>query len=417
MLCDRRSFVRLAGAGLGSTAFSAGAGWPVALGYLADLRRLQTQLDSLPAQEGPVPSAQRSSLLQQLGLFRSYLSQHERAIADVDLARPSPRAPPPLGTSLESAIAQAEVEDALPAIVAAAQDRQIVILNEAHHVPLHRAFAMRLAQRLRRLGFGTLACEAFAVGTPTLTSPTEIRPEHGFYLRDPVFAQLVTQALQSGWSLVSYESALVDRTLPMLLQIRQREAAQAANIVERVLARTPKAKLFIYVGYSHAWKHPVKGPDNEPLAWMAAVLKDLTGIDPLCIDQTTLFAHPDRAFEHPAYRIALARGTGRERAFMLRHTGDPLRIGVLPEAIDLQVIHPPQTLIHGRSAWLMDLAQRLPVAVPSELLPKRGERLLYAFHKGHSDQATPADMVLVQAGAEPASFMLPAGEMRFAFED
>jgi len=58
---------------------------------------------------------------------------------------------------IEDAIA----EDAIAAIVREAKNRQVVILNEAHHVPLHRAFAMKLARELRKIGYEYLACEAF----------------------------------------------------------------------------------------------------------------------------------------------------------------------------------------------------------------------------------------------------------------
>src|SRR5476649_2307712 len=53
-------------------------------------------------------------------------------------------------------------EDAINAIVEEAGKHQIVILNEAHHIPMHRAFALRLARELHRIGYTWLACETFA---------------------------------------------------------------------------------------------------------------------------------------------------------------------------------------------------------------------------------------------------------------
>jgi len=47
---------------------------------------------------------------------------------------------------------------ALATIVKEAAGRQIVILNEGHHVPRHRAFAQQLAIELRKSGFEFLAC-------------------------------------------------------------------------------------------------------------------------------------------------------------------------------------------------------------------------------------------------------------------
>jgi hypothetical protein len=42
---------------------------------------------------------------------------------------------------------------ALDALAWAASDAQVVMINEAHHVPRHRAFILALLQRLRRQGF------------------------------------------------------------------------------------------------------------------------------------------------------------------------------------------------------------------------------------------------------------------------
>lgn len=61
-------------------------------------------------------------------------------------------------------------EDALQAIVREARKRQIVILNEAHHIPVHRLFAGRLAAELRKIGFAYFAAEA---------SKRIFRPRHG----------------------------------------------------------------------------------------------------------------------------------------------------------------------------------------------------------------------------------------------
>ncbi|UUZ56696.1 hypothetical protein LP419_17465 [Massilia sp. H-1] len=65
-------------------------------------------------------------------------------------------------TGPSPAIAWAATRDAIDGIIEQARSRQIVILNEAHHVPAQRAFAMQLARELRKAGYTYLAVEALS---------------------------------------------------------------------------------------------------------------------------------------------------------------------------------------------------------------------------------------------------------------
>ena len=54
----------------------------------------------------------------------------------------------------------AAAEDSIAAIVREARTKRVVLINETHQVPLHRAFAQRLAAELRKSGYSYLACES-----------------------------------------------------------------------------------------------------------------------------------------------------------------------------------------------------------------------------------------------------------------
>ncbi|MBV8037090.1 hypothetical protein [Roseateles sp.] len=339
--------------------------------------------------------------------LQAMLGDVDGAIVAFDVTQPSPRLPTP-------DLSQDSAEDALAAILREAATRQIVILNEAHHLPMHRAFAMRLARELRRLGFEYLACETFTrdrdpnVGVVDQTS--------GAYLQDPVYAEFIREAKRDGWTLVAYESEPPDMSVSAVERIRQRERGQARNLVEQVLAKRPGAKLFVYVGFGHALKTPQRVSPTETVLWMAGELKQLSGIDPLSIDQSRTFAHPDPAREVAGYRAALARHDG-PAPFVLRKTDGSARLLMYaPGSVDLQVIHPPQTLVSGRPAWLASWAQRRPFTIPDGWLPAQGRRLIYAMHKAHPANAIPADLVIVEAGKPAPALMLPPGEFRFEFE-
>ena len=73
---------------------------------------------------------------------------------------------PPLSGESAAKLRLAAAEDALPLIVQAAAGTRVVILNEAHHSPRHRGFALQVARALRPLGYTHLAVEAFVNHPP-----------------------------------------------------------------------------------------------------------------------------------------------------------------------------------------------------------------------------------------------------------
>src|SRR5690242_7139025 len=135
-----------------------------------------------------------------------------------------------------------QAADAVDAIVEAAAHRRVVMINEAHHDAHTRLLTLELLPRLRALGFTHLAVEALTEdgdalrerGYPTVRSGTE-------YLREPVYGELVREALRLGYVLVPYDLANGD----------DREAQQARKLYREVLAGNPKARLLVHAGYAH----------------------------------------------------------------------------------------------------------------------------------------------------------------------
>ena len=143
-------------------------------------------------------------LLQEVGgssQAQSMLSQFAALIGDEGTAiragtrRPSEGVRP----SLESAVSS----DAIEAITQAAAGTRLVVLNEAHHISGHRAFATRVMRALRPLGYEWFAAETFtpavSQATPSIRRYHRGMPFHanlGYYTRDPVFAELVREAAE-----------------------------------------------------------------------------------------------------------------------------------------------------------------------------------------------------------------------------
>jgi sugar phosphate isomerase/epimerase len=368
---------------------------PELYSYAGELRRA-ANVNSPAGRPSQLPAA-----------VHAMLGDVDGAIAAFDATQPM-RMPLPAPD-----LSRDQPEDAIAAILREASTRQIVILNEAHHVPMHRAFAMRLARGLRKLGFEYLACEAFSRGTDPNAGVVD--RASGAYLQDPVFAEFIREARRDGWKLLAYEAEL-DPAVEGVERMRRREQGQARNLVEQLLARQPGAKLFIHVGYGHGLKEPAPLASGGTMLWMAGELKQRVGIDPLSVDQSWLHAHPEPSREIAGYRSALARQQGAEPFVLRKHDGSARLLNLQPGMVDLQVIHPPHALTHGRPAWLAAWAQRRPFRVPDAWLPASGRRLIYAVHKEHPAHAVPADIVIVEAGKPAPALMLPAGEFRFEFE-
>lgn len=325
-------------------------------------------------------------------------------------------------TEWAARIAGAAPRDAIEEIVRRARTTSIVIVNEAHVSPRDRAFALEVARALRPLGYSILAAETFGNVPPTDPHPWPmerlqqdgiVRLGTGFYTKDPVFAGFVRQALSLGYRPVAYEMTFAQRKPGVPAEkpsdmIAMREQAQAENLMAGIFASQPKAKVLIYVGYSHAGEAPLPAPDGT-IEWMAARLKRMTGIDPLTIDQTTLTDISSQS--RPAHVAAAARIGARPAVFF---EGDrPLVLGVYADAVDLQVVHPSRAYQSGRPAWLAQLGGS-PREIPRELLPTSGKRLVQAFAADAPADAVPLDQVLVTAGSPTPSLMLPPGPVRFA---
>ena len=349
-----------------------------------------------------------------LNTWETIRSQMTGELDAAAFAAPKPPRPADL-----AAVDRAAAQDAIATIVARARQTRIVILNEDHLVPRSRAFALGVARALRPLGYDLLAAETFSnVADPVkaraamlrLAVDGHVRRATGVYTRDPVFADLVRQALAIGYRPIAYE-ATDFRPVPEKDQVARREQAETDYLVRRVIAPYPHGKLLIYVGFSHGAETPLPGGGGGSETWMAARLKRATGIDPLTIEQTAI---TPTGSERALYATAAAKANGR--AIVLTAAGTPLVFGEYRGAFDLQVVQPALPRVAGRPGWLVGMA-RNPTPIPARLLPASGTRLVQAFIATEGEDTVPVDQVLVTAGEPAPSLMLPQATIRYAVQD
>lgn len=166
--------------------------------------------------------------------------------------------------------------DAVDAIAESAGSKQVVIVNEAHHDAHTRALTLALLPRLRAIGYKYFAAEALdAKDTDLTTRGFAISASGSEYVHDPIYGELIREALKLGYVVVPYEAVGNNG--------QERETGQANNLFHRIFEHDPKAKVLIHAGYAHIDKTRGRLGSIRP---MAMELKRLTAFDPLCIDQT-----------------------------------------------------------------------------------------------------------------------------------
>lgn len=315
-----------------------------------------------------------------------------------------------LGAGWKDQISRASPRDAIPEIVRRARSTSIVILNEAHNSPRDRAFALQVARALRPLGYSVLAVEAirnYPVAGDPLSGDERLKRDGfarmttGDYTRDPVFAGFLRGAMSLGYDPIAYEETR--QQMRPGERPAEREKAQAQNLFERVFAERPNAKTLIYVGLSHVAEKPVSGTER-----MAGILKRLTNVDPLTIDQATVTDLSPEAAQ--AYEMAAAKIGNRSA--VLFEDKKPLVLGLYESAVDLQVIHPRREYHLGRPTWLAALRGR-PVAVPQSLRPASGRRLVQIFPANAPADAVPYDQIIITAGKPAPVLLAPSVPFRF----
>jgi hypothetical protein len=346
--------------------------------------------------------------MQTLGTLQSFSGAPLEAMATFDAIGPLlGGAAVPAGPATSPVIAWTTGRDAIAAIVEQARNRQIVMLNEAQHVPMQRAFAMRLARELRKIGFTYLAVEALeqaplAKGYPTAAS--------GYYLAEPTFANFLRDAVQQNWTLVAYEYKFDALGLGSGDNVSARELGQVDNLVKRVLAKDPKARIFVYAASDHVREKITPGD-----TWMAGYLRERTGIDPLTIDQATMFSLGGAGADHPLYTQLAAKSTSGQ-PFVLTRVGSQEVFGKYKGEVDMQVVHPayPLSPSTGRPLWMSSLAGLKAHSIPSALWPASGRRLIELRRKGAPADEVALDAVLAVAGQKPPMMMAPPGDVEFS---
>jgi hypothetical protein len=287
----------------------------------------------------------------------------------------------------------------LEKIVSAAVKARVVVLNENHFEPRHRAFAFQLAKALKAVGYDAIAVEALNnlndanAATENTFSVHEgpVDLGSGLLTAEPAFARFLNLSKNAGFRLVAYEYSGNGAE-----KISTREEAQATAL-SKYLKAFPQSKILVYVGYSHVAERPLPNGKGAPELWMAGRLKAVLGTDIVTVDQTY------KGYE--ACQRRSSNGDGQRKPFTI--VSDP-KVGRYRDVVDFQVLHRRATLSGGRPTWLAEL-DLAPLPVDGALENRREQSLLQVFALPRSETAVPVDQILVRRGEHAPTLMAPRG--------
>ncbi|HTV85750.1 MAG TPA: hypothetical protein VME63_10100 [Dyella sp.] len=310
------------------------------------------------------------------------------------------------------------------AVAELAAQRHIVMINEAHHDAHTRELTLALLPRLRALGYRYFAAEALSTqdvdlmrrGYPIDTSGSE-------YLLEPLYGEIIRQAIKLGYIIVPYDSD--DASL------EDRDTLQARTLYEKVFAKDPQAKLFVHAGYSHIDKAPGNlGDDIKP---MAMQLQQLSGYDPLCVDQVQFRDVAPGGLDFGYYAEVASRFSS-QLPIVLQNRSTHAYWSSDPRMHDISVILPPASPMDLRSGdgTSTDVLRRIIVLVQPPLnldirpywLSLGGTRFTYkidtdlcagqipcvvdAYYPNEPDNAIPADRyTFIKARAHNVLYLYP----------
>ena len=280
-----------------------------------------------------------------------------------------------------------------------AEAYRVVMLNEAHHAPQTRVLTIALLQRLREQGYTHLAVEALVNdGSDPMPSGYPVR-KTGIYTREPLFAELLREALRLDYRLVPYETP----NHPGERQ-QDRETGQARAIAA-VLAANPQSKVMVHAGYAHIGEAQQGLPDSARP--MAMELAKMSGLPLLTIDQTSTRSYEAADIDTVGQQLAKQFAVDVPSVLVARDGENAW--SNKPGLYDVTVLLPPVTGTSLRPDWLSLDGKRLAVGI--DLAPCFGHLpcLAEARPVDAGDDAIPSDQFMMLTADEAATplFLAP----------
>ncbi len=282
-------------------------------------------------------------------------------------------------------------------IITKAKYERVIMFNEAHHMPLHRAFILSLLPELKKQGFNYLALEALNyLDEDKLNIRKNVVYSTGTYTVEPMYSELVNLALNLGFKIVSYEEKGFCSGTSMECRTK-REMEQASNL-SNVFKTDSVAKMIVIAGYDHII-------ENNSFKMMSQYFWEKTMINPLTIDQVDMSERSDSKYEEPVYCFITKKYSFKEPMFAFLKDS-PIVLSEKKGKVDLQVIFPRTDFKNSRPAWVnvFQTKNKYDLSYVSNVLNKKQWIIIQAFNlENFTNDLIPADQIAFNSSSENIS--------------
>jgi hypothetical protein len=275
-----------------------------------------------------------------------------------------------------------EIVQAKKYIIDQAKKNQIVILNEYHHNASHRVFTESLLLELYKNGYKNLFLEALSNGQYVDSLLNERKypiQKSGFFTRNPQFGNLIRTALEIGFKVHPYET-----TQPQGGEIRE---IDQANNIHAIIKANPNEKYLIHCGLGHALEGKLSFFGGLSLAGR---LRELTGIDPLTIDQVYYTEKSKVEFTNP-----LRKAIQIKEPSVLLDNNIPFSYRYKESWMDIVVFHPNTSYTHNRPNWLLKDNHQFVKIDLNDLETDFPIMVMAYYEEDNINEAVPIDVVEV----------------------
>jgi len=284
---------------------------------------------------------------------------------------------------------------------------QFVMINEAHHVALHRFFIRQLLQDFYDNGFTYMAVEALSQnGVGDLVIRGYPIQSSGTYSIEPQFGQLIRSAIGIGFKLIAYDVSESNMNL--------RDSLQAENILNHIQDEKD-AKVLVYAGFGH-----IREKTSNGWITLAQAIQRQTGTDLLTVDQVQLTEKSSVDYQPDFYNTINQLYNFSEPCILKNSESQYWNLPDDEGVYDIQIIHPVSTLEFGRPHWLSRDSHLHKRKI--EVFEAVEELLVQAYSVKESESfeikdLIPFDQTVIEKRENGCFLFLPKGEYSILISD
>ncbi len=307
-----------------------------------------------------------------------------------------------------------------------AKTEKALFFNEYPDHPQNRAFISTMLDDLYAAGFTYFFMEDVVASDKELNNRAYPVINTGYFVKDPVYGDMIRQAMQKGFEIVSYEPSkaqigkamsIVKRSAkfsdPALLQQTAKDWARAMNI-NRILKKDPSAKIVVLTSRGN-----IKEVNSNGFKTMASWFQSFTKINPVTIDQRT-FTEKCKMDEDPLFAVRTVKEPSiffyknnpfikQEKNTITETTG---------KFVDLQIFFPRSSFRNDRPTWLEMNGYRLHQEVNPDKYGMGKPCMVMAFRADEDMTfAVPVDAIELGNTGTRTSLLLPTGSYTLLLND